>query len=88
MAVITHDRVRRTPRFHPALVAIAGILVAAPKRAVAPHKTALRNLYDVPLTVVATGCIDYAGFHLGGGWGWLITGISLIALEHVIADDQ
>jgi hypothetical protein len=54
---------------------------------VTPYKAALANLLNSPLTVLGLGCIDYAGFHLGSGWGWLVTGVSFFVLELVIADE-
>lgn len=68
--------------------AAASHLATLARRAVTPHRAALTNLADIPLTAAGTGCIDYAAWHLGTGWGWLVTGISLLVLEHLIADDQ
>jgi len=45
------------------------------------------NLASVPLHVAGLGCIDFAAFHVAHGWGWLVTGLSLIWVEHVIADE-
>lgn len=67
------------------LVALPGLLGRA---AVRPHRAALRRLADIPLTLVALSCADYAAFALPGRWGWLATGASLIVLEHLIADDD
>lgn len=53
---------------------------------VAPHKASLRRLADIPLSVAGTAGIDFAAWHLGHGWGWLVTGASLFVLEHMIAD--
>lgn len=55
---------------------------------VRPHQAALANLAHMPLTVLGAGCIDFAAFHVAHGWGWLVTGISLVLLEHLIADEQ
>lgn len=52
-----------------------------------PHRAALTNLTHMPLTVLGTTGIDFAAFHLAHGWGWLVTGISLIILEHMVADE-
>jgi hypothetical protein len=52
-----------------------------------PAKPVLANLASVPLTVAGLGCADFAAFHLAHGWGWLVTGASLMWLEHVIADE-
>jgi hypothetical protein len=56
-------------------------------RLLKPAKPVLANLAAVPLHVAGLGCIDFAAFHLAHGWGWLATGVSLIWLEHVIADE-
>lgn len=56
-------------------------------KAITPHKAALGNLAHMPLTVAGAGCIDFAAFHLAHGWGWLVTGISLVLLEQAIADE-
>jgi hypothetical protein len=64
-------------------LAVTGIAV----RAITPHRAALANLRSIPLTLAGAGCIDFAAYHIGHGWGWLITGISLVLIEHVIADE-
>ena len=56
--------------------------------AISPHRAALANLRAIPLTVMGAGCADYAAFHLPHGWGWLVTGISLVLIEHIIADER
>lgn len=89
MAVMAHGESRRsTPRITSVIAAITEVLTAVIRKAVTPHKASIANLKAVPLTVAGTGCIDYAAFHLGGGWGWLATGASLILLEHIIADSE
>ncbi len=66
---------------------LLGTLVSLGVRVVSPHRVSLANLASIPLTVAGIGCVDYAAFHLGSGWGWLVTGLSLILLEHMIADE-
>lgn len=89
MAVMATGGIRRsTPRVASALSALTGVLIILAKKAVSPHRAALKNLYDIPLTVAAAGCVDYSAFHLGGGWGWLVTGLSLLAVENLIADEK
>lgn len=66
----------------------ASAVKSAAAAAVTPHKAAVRRLADIPLTLAGAGCIDFAAFHIAHGWGWLVTGISLVLLEHVIADDE
>ena len=56
--------------------------------AVKPHKAALANLLHMPLTVAGVSVIDFAAFHISHGWGFLVTGVSLIVLEHLIADEN
>ena len=56
--------------------------------AVLPHRAALANLRAIPLTAAGAASIDFAAFHIGHGWGWLATGISLVILEHIIADER
>jgi len=60
--------------------------MTALKITVAPHTASLAKLRAIPLTLAGVFCVDFAGFHLAHGWGWLITGVSLIALEHIISD--
>ena len=55
--------------------------------AVRPHKAALANLKDMPLTVLGVAGVDFAAFHYVHMIGWLVTGISLIVVEHIIADE-
>lgn len=59
----------------------------AASRLVKPVRPVAANLASVPLTVAGLGCMDFAAFHLAHGWGWLVTGVSLMWLEHVIADE-
>ncbi len=70
----------------PVTAAISTVYMLA-KLLVSPHKAAFANLRSIPLTVAGVACIDYASFHLGSGWGWLVTGISLMIVEAMIADD-
>jgi hypothetical protein len=56
-------------------------------RVLKPARPAFRNLASVPLHVTGLGCTDFAAFHAAHGWGWLVTGVSLMWLEHVIADE-
>lgn len=78
----------RAPASLPHLASAAGRacrrLAAAAAR---PHRAALANLRAIPLTVAGAASMDFAAFHIGHGWGWLATGISLVLLEHLIADE-
>lgn len=64
---------------------LAGHAAAA---AIAPHKASLRRLADMPLSVLGTAGIDFAAFHVTHALGWLVTGISLFLVEHMIADEE
>lgn len=83
---------RRQPRTGPAARRIgslvAGVLLAAVRVVAAPHKASLARLWDMPLTVIGTGLVDFAAFHVAHGWGWLVTGVSLAVVEHLISDDR
>ena len=52
-----------------------------------PGKAALASLLSVPLTAIGLACIDYGVFLASQVAGFIVTGISLILLEHVIADE-
>lgn len=64
-----------------------GVVLTVAKGAFTPHRAALGNLASMPLTVAGVGCIDFAAWHISHGIGWLCLGLSLIVLEHLIADE-
>jgi hypothetical protein len=51
-----------------------------------PHKASVRRLADMPLSVLGTGGIDFSAFHVNHGVGFLVLGVSLWVIEHLIAD--
>lgn len=57
-------------------------------RATSPAGPLLAKLAEYPLTVAGLGCIDAAAFVGDTIAGLVVTGLSLFALEFVIADDQ
>lgn len=63
-------------------------LAAAADRFVRAGRPAAVNLAKLPLTAAGLACMDFAAFHLAHGWGWLVTGVSLVVLEHLIADED
>ena len=65
-----------------------GVVASVAVRAATPHKAAIRRLADIPLTVAGIGCVDFAAFHYVHMTGWLVTGLSFVLLEHLIADDE
>lgn len=71
-----------------ALSAVRNAAASAVRTAITPHKASLKRLADIPLTVAGTGCADFAAWHISHGWGWLITGLSLVLVEHLIADED
>lgn len=74
---------RRGSRFVGAITGAATSVVSA---ALTPHKASLRRLTEMPLSVIGTGGIDFAAFHVNHGVGWLVLGVSLWVVEHLIAD--
>lgn len=88
MTALTYDGAHRRSRVATFAAATKRTVVRTTRRFVAPHKVALANLKAIPLTVVGTGLIDFSAFYLGNGWGWLVTGVSCIAVEYVIADED
>jgi hypothetical protein len=69
------------------LSAIRSSVTNASRALARPHTASLKRLADMPLTVVGTAGIDFAAFHLAHGWGWLVTGVSLLVVEQMIADE-
>jgi hypothetical protein len=82
-----HPSVRRA-RWRPRLHALAATATRAAARLFAPARPAAANLAAVPLHVAGLASIDFAAFHWAHSWGWLVTGVSLMWLEHVIADES
>jgi apolipoprotein N-acyltransferase len=71
-----------------AFLAVFAIVALCAVKASTPHKAAVARLADIPLTCLGIAAIDFAAFHVAHGWGWLVLGISLIIVEHLIADDD
>lgn len=66
----------------------AARLRAAAGRRSAPALPVLHNLAQIPMTVAGIGCIDAAAFVGNTIAGLVVTGLSLIGLEYLIADEQ
>lgn len=64
----------------------AARLRAVSKRLTVP--AALRRLAEMPMTIAGIGCIDAAAFVGNTIAGLVVTGLSLMALEYSIADDE
>lgn len=63
-------------------------IASAAGKVLSPHKASLLRLTDIPLTVAGAGCIDAAAFAGNLIAGLVVTGITLILIEHAIADDD
>lgn len=53
----------------------------------APVVPVLKNLVSIPLTVAGIGCIDCGVFLANTIAGFIVTGLSLMWLEHLLADE-
>ena len=78
--VALHARPRWMSRASTAAAGLAGRLLS-------PHRAALSNLVSIPLTTFGLAAIDVGVFYASTIAGWIVTGISLIVLEHLIADE-
>lgn len=88
MAIAALGRERRDrTQVKSAFVTFWGIIITIAGLIVKPHQASIANLWNVPFTVAGLGCADYAAFHVSAGLGWLVTGASLVLIEHLIADD-
>lgn len=65
---------------------LRGVVTSGACRAAAPHKAALGRLWEMPLTLIGIGCVDYAAFLTDQPLGWLVTGLSAMGVEFLIAD--
>lgn len=84
------DRQHRQPSHIRRLTAKAGQFARGLRGALAvgSRHFELRALADSPMTVLGTAGIDFAAFHISHGVGWLVTGISLVVLEYLIAPED
>jgi hypothetical protein len=53
-----------------------------------PARPVLANLASIPLTVAGWACIDAGMFAANTVAGLIVTGITLMVLEHQIADER
>lgn len=89
MAAITAPVAERAkPRSLKALKWLRDLAGQVASAALTPHKASLRRLADMPLAVIGTGAIDFSAWHVSHGIGWLVTGLSLWVVEHLIADPE
>lgn len=65
-----------------------GLTANVARAALTPHKASVKRLANMPLSVLGTGGIDFASFHVNHGVGWLVLGVSLWVIEHMIADAE
>lgn len=66
----------------------AAVTRRALTRATAPVTGLALRLAQIPLTVAGIGCIDAAAFVGNTIAGLVVTGLSLMGLEYVIADEE
>ena len=57
-------------------------------RRLRPARVTLRNLASYPLFVVGVLVFDYGVYQWSHRVGWMVGGVSLMILEHVIADEE
>ena len=79
-------RVETLRGWHPRRPLVPALRAFA-QRVASPHRAALANLMSMPLTLAGAGCIDTGVFYASTVAGWIITGLSLVVLEHLIADE-
>jgi hypothetical protein len=53
-----------------------------------PVRAPLRNLLACPLTALGFAAFDVGVFQWSHRAGWLVMGVLLVVLEHVIADED
>lgn len=87
MTAITSPSATAAPRalgrFLRNLREMAGNVASA---VVTPHKASVRRLAEMPLSVIGTGGIDFSAFQVNHGVGFLVLGVSLWVVEHLISD--
>lgn len=57
-------------------------------RRLRPVRVPLRNLASCPLFTVGVLVFDYGVYQWSHRVGWMVGGVSLMILEHVIADEE
>jgi hypothetical protein len=63
-------------------------LVGHARQIVSHASPVLRNLFSMPLSVLGYAAIDIGVFRASSIAGWIVTGLSLIWLEYLIADEE
>jgi hypothetical protein len=74
------------PRLRQRASSVGVWIAAAAGRLLCPVKPVLRNLASIPFTVAGWACIDVGVFQAGTVAGFIVTGVTLMVLEHQIAD--
>lgn len=77
----------RSRRFSVVASVVLAAVVAGVKRLASPRSASLANLRKMPFTVAGLGCIDMGVFTASTVAGWIVTGLSLMLLEYMIADE-
>lgn len=87
MAVAAIDKPRSRRMSVVASVVLTAV-VAGMKRLASPRSASVANLRKMPFTVAGFSCIDTGVFTASTVAGWIVTGLSLIVLEYMIADES
>lgn len=88
---LTVSRDPAGPRFTRSRAAFAALrrgVVVTTTAVLAPHRAVPRRLLEMPLTLTALGFVDTAAWQAPHWVGWLVTGFSLLVVEHLISDDE
>lgn len=62
-------------------------VLAVTAQAIAPARPALANLAKIPLTVLGFASVDTGIFFANMIAGFIVTGVTLMLIEHMIADE-
>lgn len=87
MASVALDKPRSRRTAAVTSVVFAAV-VAGLRRLVKPKSASLANLRKMPFSVAGLGCIDVGVFTASTVAGWIVTGLGLMVLEFMIADED
>ena len=85
---LDRQRTGRPGRLRQFATVLRATSAAVVTRAFTPARPAFANLAKIPLTATGVALIDFAAFHVTHSLGWLVTGVSLFLVEHLIADER
>lgn len=70
------------------LTSASRVVRLASRRVGAESRPVLANLASIPFTVAGMGCLAAAAFQVSVAVGLVSTGVLLVVLEHLIADER